>query len=113
MSSDALAIYAGTLSEQLGKDGEFSERAVIDPDGVHGDPVEIWGVFEENTKIGNKDSGHVEQKTTGPRFITASIGDIDVYDDYEITFPDRGVEYKFVIQYVNRDLQGTQVLWLV
>lgn len=112
MSSDTLSIYSETLAAQLGEDGIFTERAVIDPDGIHGDPVEIWGIFEDNTKVGNKDSGHVEQKTTGPRFITASISNIDVYDDYAITFPDRGEEYKFIIQYINRDMQGAQVLWL-
>ena len=108
MSSDTLDIYDAQLSEQLGSDGVFTENAVYDPTGS---ALPLAGVFDDNTKKDNKDGANVYQKNEFKRFIVSEILDFDIYLKKQITLTKRAKTY--TIDYIDKDLQGVQVLWLV
>lgn len=109
MSDEVLDIYDLTLAEQLGQNGVFTTSAVYDPDGS---AVTLYGIYENNTFRADEGGGNVEVKKSGPRFIVSEIDDdIDLYEDIELYIA--RASRTFVIQYIDRDYQGAQVLWLV
>jgi len=112
MSSDALDIYREHLDEQLGVNAPATEEAVFDPDGL---AISIYGVFDDNTFRSGADRNNNFPKSAGARFtisqLPSAIVSFDVYLNFNIYFPYRGKLYK--IEYIEKDEQGAQVLWLV
>jgi hypothetical protein len=111
MSSDALDIYREHLNEQLGENASISERAVFDPNGL---AIDIYGVFDDNTFRSGQDTANQNPKREGARFtisqMPVTVIDFDVYTDVEIYFPYRDKTFK--INFIEKDEQGAQVLWL-
>ena len=107
MTTDAINIHAAHLTAQLGEDGVFTECAVYDPTGA---AVDIYGIFDDNTYRGNKDSANVYQEITGPRFVVSSILDFEIYDDQTLHLASNDTTY--IIDYVDTDEKGAQVIWL-
>ena len=108
MSSDALAVHQSTLAAQLGEESPVTVRAILDPSGT--EEATVYGWLEEHEYNGDKDSGNVTQKRDGKRFVCATIPAFDVYLNLQIYFPDTDETY--LVQSVDRDKHGAQVLWL-
>jgi hypothetical protein len=112
MSSDALDIYRDHLDEQLGVNAPATEEAVIDPSGTL--ETHIYGVFDDNTFRNGQDTANQYPKREGARFtisqIPASMTNFDVYANINIYLPYR--DKTFIIQYIETDKQGAQVIWL-
>ena len=108
MSTEALDIFEEHLTAQLGEDGIFTENAVYDPTGT---ALNISGVFDDANTRENKDGANVFQKNEYKRFIVSDILDFNIYSDTKIFLTKRNITYK--IDYIEKDLQGVQVLWLV
>jgi len=102
-------VYNETLKAQLGQDSPVTVRALIVPPSG-GDVLEIYGWLESHTYNANKDAGNVNQRREAVRFITAQAPEISVYENYKINFPDSGKAY--TVEYIEKDLNGAQVLWL-
>jgi len=109
MSDDALDIYSSHLAEQLGEDGVFTESAIYDPSGD--DENTLYGVFDDTTIRENKDSGNVTQFAEMVRFVLKSHPSFDVYTDKQIYLPYRAETY--TINYVDKDKNGADILWLI
>jgi len=108
MTTAALDIYQGHLDSQLGSGGVFTEPAVFDPSGA---AVTIYGIFDKNKIRTNKGSGNVQQKKSGPRFIVSDIDfTIDIYENKTLYLSYRDETY--IIDEIDRDDAGAQVIWL-
>jgi len=108
MSSDTLDIFEEQLNAQLGEDGIFTEIAIYDPTAT---AQIIYGVFDDATTRDNKDGSNNYQKNEYKRFIVSQILDFDIYNKTKIELTKRNKTY--TIDYIEKDLQGVQVLWLV
>lgn len=106
MASDALAGYNEQLEYNLSEEGQFTETGVYDPSGIAED---ITGIFDDHTFRGEKDPGNSKSKLNGARFVVYEIVDFDI--ELNIEFTIRGETYE--IDYVEKDKQGAQVLWLL
>jgi hypothetical protein len=115
MSSDTLNIYREHLDEQLGVNAPATEEAVIDPSGTL--EANLYGVFDDNTFRSGADRNNNFPKSAGARFTISKIPDnmkdenFDIYTNVSIYFPYRDKTY--LIQYIEKDEQGAQVLWMV
>jgi len=105
MSSNALEIYDDQLNFILGVNGHHTESAIYDPEDL---AVTIYGVFDDHTFRGNKDAGNVKQKITGPRFVVSESMTFNVYKDKILQVR----ETNYTIQYIDKDENGAQVIWL-
>ena len=108
MTSSALDIYKLHLTAQVGENSPFTETAIYDPSGAD---VTLYGVFDDNTYRSYKDAANVVQKKSSPRFIVSeNVTGFDVYADKDLFLTYRNRTYK--IEFVDKDEQGLQVLWL-
>lgn len=106
MTTSALDIYKLHLTAQVGENSPFTETAIYDPSGAD---VILYGVFDDNTYRSYKDAANVIQKKSSPRFIVSeNVTGFDVYAEKEIFIRDKN--YK--IEFVDKDANGLQVLWL-
>ena len=105
----AYDIYNAHLAAQISAaDAPFVEAAIFDP-GV--DEVSLFGWFDEHTFKENSDSGHVSQYRQGPRFIVATVDfSVNVYENKILRLVERNRDY--VIQNIDYDANGVQVIWL-
>lgn len=110
MSTDALDIYREHLNEQMSENGSFTEPAVIDPSGEL--EVSVYGIFDENYIQENKDGGNAKQKNITARFYLSELPlsyDDLLNLDIQLTYRDE----TYSIDYVSKDAEGLNVLWLV
>jgi hypothetical protein len=107
---EALEIYRSHLTEEMGEDAPMSVDAILDPSGAN--EQTIYGLFDENVVNQNKDSGNVYQKVSKPRLFLSELpldkdlmSGMDVYISY--------VDKTYNINYIQSDIEGVQILWLV
>ena len=106
-----MSVYDQTLEWQLGPHSPLTVRALIAPPDDNASSAEIYGWLESNTYNANKDAGNVVQRKSGTRFVTADVPDVNIYENYTISFPDSG-NRTYTIEYIDKDATGVQVLWL-
>jgi len=104
-----LQVYDEQLDFILGEDGNFTEKAVFDPNGQN---LEIYGIYDDVSFMLNspKDSAGNKTKNAKAIFVVKDAPTFSVYEEKKLYLVNR--DKTFTVLYIENDVNGVQQLWL-